>query len=168
MRHGRSGRHRRLAIEVVSMKFQLLANAFLALLVIGFQPSKVEEPKFLKYPPTEGAYHCVILNVTDGDTAEVGLLFKAKVRLRNCDAFEMKDPGGPEAHRAFIGMLPRPVPTSTVHLFKPDKFGRVVGDFKTDRGFWTSELMIERGHATRWQGGRGPRPKHEERETTKP
>lgn len=94
--------------------------------------------------------------VVDGDTVEVVIQKKLKVRLLDCWAPELKEPGGPES-KLFMQSL---VGGRTVYLVIPGNeedfgnftFGRVLGRvlFKTDTGIVdVSNESVAAGHATK-------------------
>lgn len=101
------------------------------------------------FPPRRGEYKCVIIDTHDSDTTTIGVIVPVIIRLRGCNGIELKAQNGGQARLAFMKLLPMPVPLSTVHLFGPDKYGRTVGDFRTEGGFWASDKMIEGGWAER-------------------
>jgi endonuclease YncB( thermonuclease family) len=78
---------------------------------------------------------------------------------------ELSKPGGKEAKDYMIGLLPpRTYPdegtTFIVYSYDWDKFApRIDGDILLYNGRLTSELMIESGYATAWDGkGKQPLP----------
>lgn len=93
-----------------------------------------------------------VVRVLDGDTIEVELRRAVTVRLEDCWAKEMREPGGKEAKEN----LQKLADTQTAILHVPWKsktsdiftFGRVVGRLYVE-GKDISELQVIQGFATR-------------------
>ena len=108
-------------------------------------------------------FPAVISKIEDGDTVYVwadqgfdNWRF-TKVRIKGTAARPLSMPGGKEARDFLIGLLP-PVshplePTCILYSYKWDKFApRVDGDILLFNGRMVSELMIESGYASPWDG----------------
>ena len=76
---------------------------------------------------------CTIIDAVDGDTLTVEMRLKARVRLKDCWAPEMREPGGKEAHRWMKEMVEGKDGMLEVSLDKAARldhvfsFGRIVG-----------------------------------------
>lgn len=115
-------------------------------------------------------FPAVISEVHDGDTLTVqcDLGFDTwritTVRIRGIAARELSMPGGKEARDFLAGLLPSAsFPTEStciLYSYKWDKYApRIDGDILLYNGRLVSELMIESGYATGWNGkGRQPIP----------
>jgi len=115
-------------------------------------------------------FPAVISSVYDGDTVDVqcDLGFDTwritKLRIRGIACRELSMPGGKEAREFLSGLLPPrsypTEPTCIVYSYKWDKYApRVDGDILLYNGRMVSELMIESGYATPWDGkGKQPVP----------
>lgn len=105
----------------------------------------------------------VISKVHDGDTVEVqcDLGFDTwritRVRIRGIATRELSMDGGREARDFLASLLPgRSYPTEAtciVYSYKWDKYApRIDGDILLYNGRLISELMIESGYASPWNG----------------
>ena len=105
----------------------------------------------------------VVHKVEDGDTAyfwcDQGFdnWRYTKVRIRGTAARKLSMPGGVEARDFLASILPArsfPLePTCIVYSYKWDKYSpRVDGDILLFNGRMVSELMIESGYASPWDG----------------
>jgi endonuclease YncB( thermonuclease family) len=111
----------------------------------------------------------VISKVEDGDTVyvwcDMGYDTWRYTKLRlvkslkvGIAARELSMPGGKEARDFLIGLLPPRTyptdgPTCIIYSYKWDKYApRIDGDILLYNGRTASELMIESGYATPWDG----------------
>ncbi len=95
---------------------------------------------------------CVVVEVWDGDTIHVtidlgfNVFINTKVRIHNCWAPELKEPGG-EASRNFLaGWLP-PGTILLCESKRLDRYGRAEADLLTIKGEDVATVMISTGHA---------------------
>lgn len=93
-----------------------------------------------------------VIRVIDGDTFEV--LYKGdpdKVRIANIDAWELKDPGGPQA-KAYLRRLieGKVVQLKTDRARLRDRYGRLLARVYLDQ-LDVGQEMIDRGHARPWE-----------------
>lgn len=110
-----------------------------------------------------------ILRVVDGDTVDIAMagedqrVFKYRVRLYGIDTPEKRPPKANadrdkeiEAARAskdnLMGMLQKSGNYLTVQLYKPDKYGRLLGTFYDKNGVDVNQWMVEQGHAVKYFG----------------
>lgn len=108
-------------------------------------------------------FPAVISKVEDGDTVYVWCdqgfdnWRYTKVRIRGIAAREISTAGGKEARDFLASILPPrsfpQEPTCIVYSYKWDKYApRVDGDILLFNGRLASELMIESGYASAWDG----------------
>jgi micrococcal nuclease len=110
-----------------------------------------------------------ILRIVDGDTVDIAMagddkrVFKYRVRLYGIDTPEKRPPKTNadrdkeiEASRAskdaLMGMFQKSGNYVTVQLYKPDKYGRLLGTFYDRNGVDVNQWMIEQGHAVAYFG----------------
>lgn len=111
-----------------------------------------------------------ILRIVDGDTVDIALcmaadsrVFKYRVRLYGIDTPEKRPPKGNadrdkeiEAARAskdaLMGIFQKSGNYATVQLYKPDKYGRLLGTFYDKNGVDINQWMVEQGHAVAYFG----------------
>lgn len=104
-------------------------------------------------PTPQFALPCKIVEVYDGDTVTVELTIKARIRLLDCWAPELRDTGGKASRDAIkqfegkTGLLQVPL-TGANRLDDVFTFGRVLGYVLVD-GKSISELQVTSGHATK-------------------
>lgn len=93
-----------------------------------------------------------VVRVIDGDTLEAEVSRRLRVRLLDCWAPELREPGGHEAQSFLAGLVAGQTVTLQVptehELQAAFSFGRVLGRIWIG-GNDVSRLMIEAGHATR-------------------
>jgi micrococcal nuclease len=110
-----------------------------------------------------------ILRIVDGDTVDIAMgsedlrVFKYRVRLYGIDTPE-KRPSKANADRdkemeaarvskdALMGMFQKSGNYVTVKLYKPDKYGRLLGTFYDKNGVDLNQWMVEQGHAVAYFG----------------
>ena len=120
-----------------------------------------ERDPFCFIMPQPGlAARCVVTDVYDGDTVTVELRIPVRVRLLDCWAPELRDPGGAESKAALeniakgkVGVLW--VPLADVHrLDDAFTFGRLLAHLRIDGSDKpVSQLQVESGQATTTKGG---------------
>jgi micrococcal nuclease len=111
-----------------------------------------------------------ILRIIDGDTVDIAMafgenkrVFKYRVRLYGIDTPEKRPPKANadrdkeiEASRAskdaLMGILQKSGNYATVKLYKPDKYGRLLGTFYDKNGMDINQWMVEQGHAVSYFG----------------
>lgn len=111
----------------------------------------------------------IVVAVHDGDTISVDIdlqtgrlginlwLHDVTVRLAGCNARELDEPGGAEAHANLAAILPAGTPVM-VAAQHPDNYGgRVDALIGLPDGQDVTDLLIAGGWAARWNG-RGPKP----------
>jgi endonuclease YncB( thermonuclease family) len=132
----------------------------------------VTQPRGAAFPRE---YPAVVIEVTDGDTADVFLdrggddWWKTQLRFLGCACREKRRPGGPEATAYTTGLVAPIAPTLLIDMFDKrhqgvvlarrwDKFGgRVDGILYLPDGNDVSTLLIRSGYAAPWDG-RGTQP----------
>lgn len=111
-----------------------------------------------------------VLRVVDGDTLDVAMyqedtkkIFKYRIRMYGIDTPE-KRPLKSNPHRekemaaakrasqAMIEKVQENQSILTVLLYKPDKYGRLLGTFYDTKGEDINQWMIQQGHATAYFG----------------
>lgn len=108
-----------------------------------------------------GEYHALITRVVDGDTVEAKIVLGFKVsmtshiRINGINAPEHGTPGG-EAATEFLRklLLDANVKVVTSERDEFDKYGRVLARLIMRDGTDVSQLMIEKGHAVSYNGGK--------------
>ena len=111
-----------------------------------------------------------VLCVIDGDTVDVAMvnditkqIFKYRIRLFGIDTPEKKPlksnpdrdqeiAASKKASQAMIDKLQENNHLVTVLLYKPDKYGRLLGTLFDKKGENINEWMVKQGHATSYFG----------------
>ena len=94
-----------------------------------------------------------IVDVHDGDTLTAEVTIRAKIRLRDCWAKELREPGGADAKALLVTLANGKSCTISVPLGKANDigdvmtFGRVLANVSVDGKDLATEL-INAGHAT--------------------
>ena len=106
----------------------------------------------------ERRYPILITGVADGDTFSGiqhlgdGLMRPVTVRLAAVNAYELKAPGGPEALKAVLELLPvgswatltcRPVSGRPEREDKREKYGRLLAHVTTETGVDVGQRLID-------------------------
>lgn len=106
-------------------------------------------------PPHGWSTQAQVVRVLDGDTIEVEITRKVRVRLLDCWAPETRDLGGPESMKNLTRLLSDSevtllVPTDSDEVQDIWTFGRVLGYVwsKADADKSVNQLQVEQGHAT--------------------
>lgn len=106
-------------------------------------------------PPHGWSTQAQVVRVLDGDTLEVEITRRVRVRLLDCWAPETRDPGGPESTENLARLLSDSevtllVPTDSEEVQDIWTFGRVLGYVwsKADADKSVNQLQVEQGHAT--------------------
>lgn len=129
----------------------MLRSVLLAALVLlsGAQPPATR-------PPHGWSTQAQVVRVLDGDTLEVEITRRVRVRLLDCWAPETRDPGGPESTENLKRLLADGEVTLLVPMQTEDvsdiwTFGRALGYVwsTADADKSVSQLQVEQGHATR-------------------
>jgi endonuclease YncB( thermonuclease family) len=115
----------------------------------------------MKLPPL-GLYLPVRLHrVVDGDTIEIKFRLSERIypiRLLDCWAPELKDPGGQEAKQFVKDYLSKcrfdivlyiPLPKDPFKILKMLTFGRILGHIFVSQNETLSEVIVSSGHATK-------------------
>lgn len=110
-----------------------------------------------------------ILRIVDGDTVDIAMgsedrrVFKYRVRLYGIDTPE-KRPSKANADRdkemeaarvskdSLMGMFQKSGNYATVKLYKPDKYGRLLGTFYDKNGVDLNQWMVDQGYAVAYFG----------------
>jgi len=96
---------------------------------------------------------CTVVEVVDGDTVTVELRLRARVRLKDCWAPELNEPGGQEARDAMVRFTRNKDAVLEVPFDRMNRlddvlsFGRIVGRVYAD-GRDVGNRLIEGGLAT--------------------
>lgn len=130
------------------MKWIAVASCFCLLVVVlgGGLDQKPDDPR------PQLSLPCRVTQVYDGDTLTVEMTIRARVRLLDCWAPELRDEGG-VASRDAIKPIEGKAATLVVPLDGVDRlddvltFGRVLGYVWVD-GESLSEKQVSAGHAT--------------------
>jgi endonuclease YncB( thermonuclease family) len=106
-------------------------------------------------PPHGWSTQAHVTRVLDGDTIEVEITRRLRVRLLDCWAPETRDPGGPESTANLKrllgdGSVTLLVPTDSEDISDIWTFGRALGYVwsTADADKSVSQLQVEQGHAT--------------------
>ncbi len=106
----------------------------------------------MSQPPEGITTKCVVTRVIDGDTVDVEIRRKLRVRLQDCWAPELRNEGGPQSRdhlSRLVGMTP-----IVLHIPADDDgeikdvftFGRIVGELWKN-GVCLNRQMVEDGFA---------------------
>lgn len=121
---------------------------------------KVQAPapaKALQFPPRSGTHLVLLTQAVDGDTVRFFWLVEDTGRLHGINAPELHgdDEAAGRAARTFLGSkLPaKPVAAKVGR----EKYGRALLDVVLEDGKSLSDILVEAGHAKRWDGS-GQRP----------
>jgi endonuclease YncB( thermonuclease family) len=121
-------------------------------------PGAVTPAQPIVFPPKEGVMLVLPLEVLDGDSVRFAYLVSDVGRLAGIQAPELHgaEAAAGEAAKKQLGALLFKEPT-TIRIIGREKFGRALVEFYTRDGRSVNNLMVETGHATKWDG-RGQRP----------
>jgi endonuclease YncB( thermonuclease family) len=133
-----------------------LAAVPLALAATAAAPPVPPAAGYADFPPTIGRQQVIILRVIDGDTVEIGLICRERVRLDGINSPEKDTPEGKAAAAALRRLLPEHTVT-VAELRGREKFGRILGELYTPGGDKAASELVRLGHARPWDG-RGDRP----------
>jgi endonuclease YncB( thermonuclease family) len=107
-------------------------------------------------PPHGWSTQAHVTRVLDGDTIEVEITRRVRVRLLDCWAPETRDPGGPASTANLKRLLGEGevtllVPTDSEDISDIWTFGRALGYVwsTADADKSVSQLQVEQGHATK-------------------
>ena len=111
-----------------------------------------------------------VLRVVDGDTIDIAMvhddtkkIFKYRIRLFGIDTPEKKplksNPdrdqeivAAKKAHQAMMDKLHENNNLITILLYKPDKYGRLLGTIFDNKGENINDWMVKKGYATTYFG----------------
>lgn len=105
-------------------------------------------------PPPQLSIPCTITEVYDGDTVTVSVTLPLRVRMLDCWAPELSDPGGAESRDHLKAAASGKAAILQIPLAKADRlddvltFGRVLGYLWVD-DINLSTLQVGKQHATR-------------------
>lgn len=122
--------------------------------LLATMPAALTEPPSTR-PPHGWSTQAQVVRVLDGDTLEVEITRRVRVRLLDCWAPETRDPGGPESTANLTRLLADGdvtllVPMQTEDVSDIWTFGRALGYVwsTADADKSVSQLQVEQGHAT--------------------
>lgn len=120
----------------------------------SLSPSSTQSQPPATAPPLGWTTWAEVVDVHDGDTVRVRVTREIDVRMEDCWAPELRDPGGPESRGNLMAYAPL---GERLYLFVPGSergrlsdeftFGRVVGRLYTVGGQDLSRMQVEDGHA---------------------